>query len=63
MAERVKTWMRSTMLPVQFNSVAILNFNKKRLDCFDVIVIANLFAERKANRKRPELRNNGKLFA
>ena len=33
MARRIKSWMGSTMLPVQFNSVAMLNFNKKRLDC------------------------------
>ena len=31
-ARRVKTWMRSTMLPARFNSVVMLNFNKKRLD-------------------------------
>ena len=28
MAKKVKTWMRSTMLPARFNSVVMLNFNK-----------------------------------
>ena len=32
MARRVKTWMRSTMLPSRFNSLAVLNFHKVRTD-------------------------------
>ena len=52
MARRVKTWMRSTMLPARFNAVAVLNFHKKRTDTLDLITIANLFAESNDNRKR-----------
>ena len=51
MARRFKTSVRSTMLPAWFNSLAIINFSKKSLDCLDVIAIANLFAESKDNRK------------
>ena len=43
MARRIKTWMRSTMLPSRFNSLAVLNFHKERTDNLDLIYIANLF--------------------
>ena len=36
---------------MRFDSVAILNYNKKRLDRLDVIAIANLLAESKDTRK------------
>lgn len=52
MARRVKTWMRSTMLPSRFNSLAILNFHKSRTDTLDLIKVANLFSESNDNRKR-----------
>ena len=45
MARKVKTWMQYIMLTARFNSVAILNSKKKRLDCFDVVVMANLLTE------------------
>ena len=70
MARTAKTRMQSNMLHARFNSVAMLNFNKKRLDCLDVIVTANLFPESKDNRKsifgkftEKDLKNNNnKLF-
>ena len=43
MARRVKTWMRSTMLPSRVHSLAVLNFHKERTDNLDLIDIANLF--------------------
>ena len=52
MARKVKTWMRPTMLPARLNSVAMLDFNKEMLDCFNVNAIANLFAKSKDKRKR-----------
>ena len=52
MARRVKTWMRSTMLPSRFNSVAILNFHKANTDSLDLIKVANLFSDSNENRKR-----------
>ena len=52
MARRVKTWMRSTMLPSRFNSVAILNFHKTNTDSLDLIKVANLFSDSNENRKR-----------
>ena len=36
-ARRVKTWMRSTMLPSRFNSVSILHFHKDRTEKLDII--------------------------
>lgn len=53
LARRVKNWMRSTMLPVRFNSIAILNFHKKRTDGLDLIKIANAFSQ--ANDKRMKI--------
>ena len=52
MARRVKTWMRSTMLPSRFNSIAILTFHKERTDSLDLIATANAFACSNENRKR-----------
>ena len=49
---RVKTWMRSTMLPSRFNSLAILTFHKERTDSLDLIATANAFACSNDNRKR-----------
>ena len=50
LARRVKTWMRSTMLPTRFNSVSILNFHKDRTDKLDLIKIANAFVQSDDNR-------------
>ena len=52
LARRVKTWMRSSMLPTRFNSISILNFHKDRTDKLDVIKIANAFVQSDDNRKR-----------
>ena len=52
LARRVKTWMRSTMLPTRFNSVSILNFHKDRTDKLDLIKIANAFVQSNDNRMR-----------
>ena len=52
LARRVKTWMRSTMLPTRFNSVFILNFHKDRTDKLDLIKIANAFVQSDDNRMR-----------
>ena len=52
MARRVKTWMRSTMLPSRFNSLAILTFHKEQTDSLDLIATANAFACSNDNRKR-----------
>ena len=52
LARRVKTWMRSTMLPTRFNSVSILNFHKDRTDKLDLIKIANAFVQSDDNRMR-----------
>lgn len=52
LARRVKTWMRSTMLPTRFNSVSILNFHKDRTDKLDLIKIANAFVQLDDNRMR-----------
>lgn len=52
LARRVKTWMRSTMLPSRFNSISILNFHKDRTDKLDLIKIANAFVQSDDNRKR-----------
>ena len=51
-ARRVKTWMRSTMLPSRFNSVSILHFHKDRTDKLDIIKIANSFIQTNKNRSR-----------
>ena len=52
LARRVKTWMRSTMLPSRFNSVSILHFHKDRTDKLDIIKIANSFIQTNENRSR-----------
>ena len=52
LARRVKTWMRSTMLPTRFNSVSILNFHKDRTDKLDLIKIAKAFVQSDDNRMR-----------
>ena len=52
LARRVKTWMRSTMLPARFNSISILNFHKERTDRLDLIKIANAFVQFDDNRMR-----------
>ena len=52
LARRVKTWMRSTMLPTHFNSVSILNFYKDRTDKLDLIKIAKAFVQSDDNRMR-----------
>ena len=52
LARRVKTWMRSTMLPARFNSISILNFHKERTDRLDLIKIANAFVQLDDNRMR-----------
>ena len=52
LARRVKTWMRSSMLPTRFNSVSVLNFHKERTDRLDIIKIANAFVQAKDNRLR-----------
>ena len=52
LARRVKTWMRSTMLPTRFNSVSILNFHKDRTDKLDLIKILNAFVQSDDNRMR-----------
>ena len=52
LARRVKTWMRSTMLPTRFNSVSILHFHKDRTDKIDLIKIANEFVQASNNRMR-----------
>ena len=52
LARRVKTWMRSTILPTRFNSVSILNFHKDRTDKLDLIKIANAFVQLDDNRMR-----------
>ena len=52
LARRVKTWMRSTMLPTRFNSVSILNFHKDRTDKLDLIKTANAFVQSDDNRMR-----------
>ena len=44
MAQRVKNWMRSSMLPSRFDSVAMLHYQKERTDCLDLIKIGNHFA-------------------
>ena len=69
-ARRAKTRMQSKMLPERFNSVAMLNFNKKRLDCLEFIGTANFYSKSKDNRKsifgkftEKDLKNNNnKLF-
>ena len=52
LARRVKTWMRSNMVPRRFNSVAILHSHKKMTDEIDLKVIANDFAAKNDRRKR-----------
>ena len=52
LARRVKTSMRSTMLPTRFNSVSILNVNKDRTDKLDLIKMANAFFQSDDNRMR-----------
>ena len=52
LARRVKTWMRSAMLPTHFNSASILNFHKVRTDKLDLIKIANAFVQSDDNRMR-----------
>ena len=46
---RVKTWMRSTVLPTHFNSVASFNFHKDRTDKLDLIKIVNAFIQSDEN--------------
>ena len=52
LTRRVKTWMRSTMLPTRFNSDSILNSYKDGTDKLDLIKIANAFVKSDDNRKR-----------
>ena len=59
MARRLKTWLRSNMTQVRFNSLSILNFHKSRTDQLNVIDVANDFASKNDNR----LRNFGKFSA
>ena len=50
LARRVKTWMRSRMLPTRFNTVSILNFHKDRTVKLDLIKIAKAFVQSDDNR-------------
>ena len=43
LARRLKTWLRSTMEPIRFNSLSILHQYKERCRNIDLIDIANLF--------------------
>ena len=52
LARRVKTWMRSSMLPTRLNSVSVLNFHKERTDPLDSIKFANAFIQANDNRLR-----------
>lgn len=52
LARRVKNWMRSSMLPMRFNSVSMLHFHKDRTDKLDLIKIANGFVSSDEKRLR-----------
>ena len=50
MAQRVRNWMRLSMLPSQSNSVAMLHYHKERIDRLDLMKIGNHFAYSNENR-------------
>ena len=43
MARYIKNWMRSTMLPSRFNSLAVLKFHKDRTDRIHLLKVSNRF--------------------
>jgi len=51
LARRVKTWMRSTMLPSRFNSLATLHAHKQLTDSLDLRDVANDFVSKTHSRK------------
>lgn len=51
LARRIKTWLRSKMLPLRFNSVAILHAHKKLTESLDLKDVANEFVSKNEKRK------------
>ena len=51
LAQRLKTWLRSTMNQKIFNSLAILSFHKEITDEISVVDAANEFVATKPTRK------------
>ena len=46
----MKNWIKSSMLPSRFNSVAMLHYHKERTERLDLIKIGNHFAQSNENR-------------
>ena len=51
-AQRLKTWLRSTMTQERFSNLTILNSHKERTDRLSLLEITNEFTDRNSNRKR-----------
>ena len=51
LAQRLKTWLRSTMSQKRFNSLAILSFYKELTDKLFLVDVANEFVASKPTRK------------
>ena len=51
-AQRLKTWVRSTMTQERFSNLTILNGHKERTERLSFVDIASEFSERNNNRKR-----------
>ena len=50
-AQRLKTWLRSTMTQIRLSNLTILNTHKQRTDKLCLIDVANEFAALNENRK------------
>ena len=46
LTRNLKTWMRSTMLPATFNSLALLKFHNKRTDNLNLLNVVNEFVNK-----------------
>ena len=50
-ARRIKTWMRSKMIPARFNSLSILRTHKTLTDSLDLKKVANSFCQKSVRRR------------
>ena len=46
LARNLKTWLRSTMLPARFNSLALLKFHKEQIDNLNLLNVVNEFVSK-----------------
>ena len=51
MAQKIKTWLRSTMTHKRFDSLAVLNTHKEILDELSLVEVGNDFVDGRPNRR------------